>query len=321
MRTPRKKDNSGSSIYDDAFRTMMNNCLHLVIPVINEIFGKHYTGRERIYLLPNEHYINRQDGLEQKRITDSAFKIISEDGTEEKYIFECQSTPDNTMLVRIFEYITQEALDSGEIISNTLTVTISNSAVLFLRSNQNTPDIMKIVINTPGGTVKFDVPVMKMKNYSLDDIFGKGLYFLLPFYIFNFEKKFAVYEKDEKEFQTLKTEYENFMARLEEVLKNEKIYSFDWTTIMEMSRKVLEKIAKKYSILKEGVKNIMGGRVLEYPGSIVFNEGRLQGIAIGEGRGEQKNSFKVARKLRQLGINDAIICEATALSPEDLKSL
>lgn len=172
---------------------------------------------------------------------------------------------------------------------------------------------MKIIMNTPGGTVKFDVPVMKMKNYSLDYIFGKGLYFLLPFYIFNFEKKFAVYERDAKEFETLKKEYENFMTRLEEVLKDEKIHSFDWTTIVEMTRKVLEKIARKYSLLKEGVTDIMGGKVLEYPGSIVFNEGREEGL--------QEASFNIARRLRKLGMNDATIREVTSLSPEDLKSL
>ena len=33
----------------------MNDCLPLVIPVINEAFGKNYTGRERIFLNPNEH--------------------------------------------------------------------------------------------------------------------------------------------------------------------------------------------------------------------------------------------------------------------------
>ena len=171
----------------------MNDCLPLVIPVINEAFGKNYTGRERIFLNPNEHYINQQDGGEQKRITDSAFTIITDDGRRDKYIFECQSTADGTILVRIFEYIMQEALDSGEVSNNQLTVTVSNATVLFLRSNDNTPDVMKIVINTPGGTVNFDVPVIKMNSYTLDDIFGKGLYFLLPFYIFNFEKKFAVY--------------------------------------------------------------------------------------------------------------------------------
>ena len=34
-----------------------------------------------------------------------------------------------------------------------------------------------------GGTVSYDVPVMKMSDYSADDIFRKKLYILIPFYI------------------------------------------------------------------------------------------------------------------------------------------
>ena len=52
----------------------------------------------------------KQDGNEQKRITDSCFSIISVDNSEDKYILECQSSQDATMLIRIFEYITQEVL-------------------------------------------------------------------------------------------------------------------------------------------------------------------------------------------------------------------
>ena len=75
--------------YDDAFRTMMNDCVKLLIPVINEVFGKNYSGNERIIFRPNEHFINQQDGKEQKRITDSSFSIISEENSEEKFILEC----------------------------------------------------------------------------------------------------------------------------------------------------------------------------------------------------------------------------------------
>ena len=37
-----------SDIYDGAFRTILNDCRKLVIPVINEIFGESYTGDEKI---------------------------------------------------------------------------------------------------------------------------------------------------------------------------------------------------------------------------------------------------------------------------------
>ena len=44
------------------------------------------------------------------------------------------------MLVRFFEYDTQIALDEGEIKKDVLTVTLPNSAVLFLRCDDATPD-------------------------------------------------------------------------------------------------------------------------------------------------------------------------------------
>ncbi len=30
--------------YDDAFRTLLNDCSELIIPVVNEVFGEHYSG-------------------------------------------------------------------------------------------------------------------------------------------------------------------------------------------------------------------------------------------------------------------------------------
>ncbi|MXP78911.1 hypothetical protein GN277_27345 [Lachnospiraceae bacterium WCA-9-b2] len=97
--------------YDDVFRTLLNDCSGLIIPVINEVFGENYTGKEDIIFSPNEHYINQQDGHEAERITDTCFKII---GTKtKKYHLECQSSADNSMLIRFFEYDTQIALDEG----------------------------------------------------------------------------------------------------------------------------------------------------------------------------------------------------------------
>ena len=77
------------------------------------------------------------------------------DKSHSMYHWECQSSADSSMLVRFFEYDTQIALDEGEIKKDVLTVTLPNSAVLFLRCDDATPDRMKIEIITPGGTVSF----------------------------------------------------------------------------------------------------------------------------------------------------------------------
>lgn len=190
----KKNSNIVSTPYDDVFRTLLNDCSSLIIPVINEIFSEHFSGDEKIVFMPETHFLNQQDGGEEKRITDTSFKIVGK--KEKKFLYECQSTADSSMLVRIFEYATQIALDQGEIVGNTLKVEIPHSGVLFLRSTGSTPDKMKIEMTTPGGTVSFDIPVMKAQRYGIDEIFEKNLLFLIPFYIFSHENRFEEYNSD-----------------------------------------------------------------------------------------------------------------------------
>ena len=66
---------------------------------------------------------------------------------------------------------------------------------------------MKYVIVTPGGTVEYDVPIMKVQSYSLDEIFEKRLLMLIPFYIFSHEKSFSEYNNNEDKLEELKAEY------------------------------------------------------------------------------------------------------------------
>lgn len=261
--------------YDDVFRTLINDCSPLIIPVINEMFGEHYSGKEKIVFSPNEHFLNQQDGNEDERITDTSFKI---EGKEtKKYHLECQSSTDNSMLVRFFEYDTQIALDEGEIKGNILTVTLPHSAVLFLRHHTSTPDTLKIRMITPGGTVEYDIQVMKSQQYALEEIFEKNLLLLIPFYIFSHETRFEEYEKDKIRLKTLQEEYGQIKNKLEELLDQGVISEYTKCTIIDMSNKVLEHIAAKYDSVKEGVKAVMGGKVLDYEAKIIKREGIEQG--------------------------------------------
>lgn len=165
--------------YDDVFRTLLNDCSFLVIPLINELFEEHYSGMETIVFSPNEHFLNQRDGNEDKRITDSSFTILGKN--PKKYHLECQSATDNSMLIRFFEYDTQIALDEGELKENVLTVTFPHSAVLFLRCNASSPDTLRLKMVTPGGTMEYHIPVMKIPQCTLEEIFEKNLLMLIPF--------------------------------------------------------------------------------------------------------------------------------------------
>ena len=64
------------NIYDGAFRTILNDCRKLIIPVINEIFHENYIGDEEILFFPNEHFLNQQDKENKERITDTNFTVL-----------------------------------------------------------------------------------------------------------------------------------------------------------------------------------------------------------------------------------------------------
>ena len=271
IRAQAEREQDMANIYDGAFRTILNDCRKLIIPVINEIFGEAYTGDEEIRFFPNEHFLDQQDETDKERITDTNFMVFGK--IPKKYHVECESSlPDGRITIRLFEYDAQIALDEGEVTEETLTVTFPNTAVLYLRTYQKTPDKMKYVIVTPGGTVKYDIPIMKVQKYSLDDIFEKHLLMLIPFYIFSHENSFPEYNSNEQKLEKLKAEYQVILERLDGLEQQGVIGAFDKRTIIELSGDVIKEIAQKYENVQKGVGDMMSGALIETSARRLKNE-------------------------------------------------
>jgi len=298
-----------ANIYDGAFRTILNDCRKLIIPVINEIFGETYTGEEEIRFYPNEHFLDQQDKADKERITDTNFTVLGE--KPKKYHVECESSlPDGKIMIRLFEYDAQIALDESEVTEETLTVTFPNTAVLYLRTYKNTPDKMRYVLVTPGGTVQYDVPIMKMQTYSLDEIFEKGLLMLIPFYIFSHERSFSEYNSNEQRLEELKAEYRRILERLDEQEQQGVIGAFDKRTIIELSGDVIKEIAQKYENVQKGVGDLMVGALIETEARTILN----QGI-------KSANRETALRMLKRGKLTIPEIAEYTGLSVAEVESL
>ena len=254
--------------YDDVHRTMLNDCPKLIIPVVNEMFHKKHSDNEKITVLNNEFFINRQGGSQIERITDTHFLIGSV-----RYHLECQSSVDGTIMYRIFEYDSQIAMQESLLCQDKLTVKFPNTAILYLRHNQNTPDFMTVEIIVPGASCSYEVPVMKVQTYSIDEIFKKKLFFLLPFHIFVYEKEFQEYDVDEQRLQELAFVYQEVVQRLNSYAESGLIDEYTRLTVIDMSKKVLEHLAKKYSKVREEVGAIMGGKILEYEAKDILRRG------------------------------------------------
>ena len=297
------------NVYDGAFRTILNDCRKLIIPVINEIFGETYTGEEEIRFFPNEHFIDQQDEADKERITDTNFTVFGK--TPKKYHVECESSlPDGKITIRLFEYDAQIALDEGEVTEETLTVTFPNTAVLYLRTYKKTPDKMKYVIVTPGGTVQYDVPIMKVQTYSLDDIFEKDLLMLIPFYIFSHEKGFPEYNSNEEKLAELKAEYREILARLDGLEQQGVIGAFDKRTLIDLSGDVIHEIAQKYQNVQKGVGDMMRGALIETSARRLKNEAEKE---------TKRNTALRMLKRGKLAIED--IAEYSGLSVAEVEQL
>lgn len=271
---------SSATPYDDVYRTLVTDCPNLIIPVVNEVFQKNLPDNAKVIPLENVVFLYQPHSDQPKRITDSNLMIEAS-----RYHIECQSTIDNTMLIRIFEYDSQIALQDSTLMDNTLSVRFPNTAVMYLRHNSTTPDTMTVHIEVPGDECSYEVPVMKTGTYTVDEIFEKKLYFLIPFHIFAYEHLLEECDKNEEKLKQLTCIYEDVINRLHECARKGLISEYVKCTIIDMAKQVLNHISQKYSNVKEGIGEIMGGNVLEYEAKDILRKGIAIGHADGRAEG------------------------------------
>jgi len=93
-----------------------------------------------------------------------------------------------------------------------------------------------------------------------------------------------------------------------------KIDEFTKCMIVDMSNRVLQHIAIKYDKVREGVKTVMGGKVLNYRAKIILNQGVKQG--------SNKTRLEVAENLIRLGkVSFEEIAQCTNMSVPDVEKL
>ena len=276
-------ENSLNTAYDDAFRTMIEKCDDLVFPMLNYMFGEHYSNGDQIIRGSNEEFSQQDGGRLKKRITDSQLVILS-GGARKRYHIECESsTKAEGVLVRIFEYGSQIALDDAILSCDEfrLVVNYPRAGVLFLRNNTNVPDKMTIEIRTPDGkTCDYSVSVIRENDFTLDDMFDKELYFLLPFYLFQYEDELPRLNADQVYLQSLLDEYDGIADRLNELVEAGKLSSRSRYVIIQMIKRVSDKLAMAQEHVRQKVGDVMGGHVIDLDIFQAEDKAKAEGIII-----------------------------------------
>lgn len=304
----KNSSNKSSFPYDDAFRTMVEKSGNLRIPFINEMFQLEtpIQANTPIENIANEYYIEEGKGKQRKIITDSVLHIAGK-----TYHVECQSFDDGTILVRMFEYDVSIALKESQYHAGHLRVTMPHSGVLFLRKTSDTPEDMVVTIETEGGNVEYSVAALYLADYSLDDLIEKKLLFLFPFYMFNLENEFKGFEQNEEGArEKVITSFNDLLEHVNKMYESKQLSFEHYLLITDMLRKVTDALTQKYDNVRKELDDIMGGKVLEFKGEKIFNEG------------SDDRAEKIAEKMLRAGkLSEEEIADYTGLTLSQVKAL
>lgn len=253
-----------NTIFDDVFRTMLEKMPELVIPLINEVFGKNYPADIPIVQMRNEH--QTQSG---EIITDSRLLIA-----DKIYHIECQSTSDSKMVLRMIEYDFAIGLEDAKMENGIYRMYFPHSCVIYLRGKGRKDNLTLEIIMPDGQTLKYSLPAVYVEKYTRDTIFQKKLFLLLPFYIMRYEKSKKKLEQNSKQLQELLDEYSAIEKKLEENLLNQGKET-QYRYLIEVIIRIADYIFADFENAKKGFGKVMGGKVLELKTDKLIKEIRV----------------------------------------------
>ena len=279
-----------NTIFDDVFRTMIEKMPYLAVPLINEVFHTSYPQDVPIIQLRNEH--QQENG---EIITDSCLKI-----GDKLYHIECQSTDDTTMAIRMIEYDFSIAVENAHTPGRRYRMDFPRSCVLYLRSGNNTPDFLGVEMAlADGNIVLYQISTIKLETYTKDSIFEKNLLMLLPFYIMRYEKNIHEMSENPELFQCLLNEYEEIRTNLVKELSGADKAAL-YMDLNKLIIKIADYICQSEEVVRKGIGDVMGGKVLELESERLRAEGEKIGEIKGEIRGEAKGEERLSILINRL---------------------
>ncbi len=292
----KERDWMDNTIFDDVFRTMIEKMPYLAVPLINEVFHTSYPEDVPFVQLRNEH--QQENG---EIITDSCLKIGGK-----MYHIECQSIDDTTMAIRMIEYDFSIAVENAQKQGRRYRMDFPKSCVLYLRSGKNTPDFLEVeMVLADESVVLYKVPAIKLETYTKDSIFEKNLLMLLPFYIMRYEKDIHEMSENPELFQHLLNEYEEIRTNLEKEL-TETGKSDLYMNLNKLIVKIADYMCRNEDVVRKGIGEVMGGKVLELETERLRAEGQAVGKEIGKEIGREIGKAEGEERLSIL-INHLIL--------------
>jgi len=280
--------------YDDSFRTMLEECPRLLIPVINEMFGTSYSEDTTVFLTKNEQ-VNAVNHT--KRITDANVVLLDK---KCRYHLECQTVYDGSMIQRMLTYDDDIANHNIEYLNSNKSNACRirhKSGIIYLKKDSRidkTLTVTDIEDGVPGKTHRIEV--LRIWDYTAEELVQKKLYFLFPFSFFFFEKKNG---KVKTEKQPLSV-FADSLKVLYNAIRKSNLTDWEKGITTEVMHVVAENYLKNDPELLEEVAK-MGGTAYMTKTRMAYDEGVSYGMR--EGRLEERRTAitKIYRSILSTG--------------------
>jgi hypothetical protein len=168
-------------IFDRSFKQIIGSLSNrALISLINVLFDANHPLDSDIRRLNTEQ-------IDKSLKKQQADEIVSINGFD--YIIGQQTTDDANMAIRIFEYGYAHALKNRTTTDGVIILSFPRAIVIYLEAGATTPDKLTVRLRFPDDSKHdFTVKTLKLLDYDVDELAGRGFTPLLPFYILKLRK-------------------------------------------------------------------------------------------------------------------------------------
>jgi len=233
-------------IYDKAFKRILTLSEKTVINLINGLFDTDYPTDSKITYNWTEH-----ENKDLKRtLADSILTINGRDS----YHIEAQMTEDEEIVFRFIEYGFGHAYKNRTFIDGGERMVFPRPCILYLDEGKKdkVPDEYTLIMQFENpGEFPYKVPVIKLHNFSAEELNNKKLLALLPFHLLKLRKKLQKIRTKENLEELQRLVADDIILTIERNAEVGNISPTDALDLIEITTKLYMKIYSKYEELEE----------------------------------------------------------------------
>lgn len=298
-------------IYDKAVKTIVQDAVSFLIPLINYLFGENFSSQASIKRISEQAV--RTDETGRHRMLMDIHVVAEEGDIRKEYIIEVQSTADGGIFVRIVQYALGAALNNIEhrIVNGkpALYVQLPQMGLVYLRPPKGlqSPVVMHIEASVQEGI--HEIQVLRMDQITLKEIIDRDLLFLIPFYLFRYAAELSAIEQDPDRFQELMAEYRQMMDELNSWVDTGKISRSECSLLAVLTEEVADALAVNHKEIKEGITNMLRSDVIPWRLEDIRQASREEGEAIGQAIGIEVSETRALKRMLLRGDRNEDILE------------